>query len=131
MHESGFFNTLRNASKLKEVFSRAGELGAQIEQIKTDLAHKTIEADAGAGAVRVVVNGHMEVLQVRLDRTLLVSLADSADQADQKMVEELIAAAVNAATRKVRELISQELRRATGGLNIPGLSDLIAKTEQH
>jgi DNA-binding protein YbaB len=41
------------------------------------------------------------------------------------MVEELIAAAVNAATGKARQLIGDELRRATGGLDIPGLNDLL------
>ncbi|MDP6045208.1 MAG: YbaB/EbfC family nucleoid-associated protein, partial [Phycisphaerae bacterium] len=49
----------------------------------------------------------------------------AADQADQHMVEELIAAAVNAATGKARQLIGDELRRATGGLDIPGLNDLL------
>ena len=56
---------------------------------------------------------------------MLASLAGEGDQADQQMIEELIAAATNAALNKARELIQQEMSSLTGGLNIPGLPGLV------
>ncbi len=124
MDEAGFFKTLKNAAKMKDVFLRAGEMSTQLEQMKHELGRKTVEADAGAGAVRVVMNGHLQVVQVKLDRPLLQSLAASGNELDQQMVEDLIAAATNSAIAKARELIGQELQQITGGLNIPGLNNL-------
>ena len=83
-----------------------------------------MEADAGAGAVRVVMNGKLEVVRVQIDGPMLATLVGEGSEADQRMVEELIAAAVNAANEKARELIKEEISQVTGGLNIPGLPGL-------
>jgi len=125
MDEPGLFNMLRNASKVKDLMSRAGDLRGQLEQLKSDMANRTVEGEAGAGAVRVVMNGQLQVVSVKLDRPLLASLSDDGKEADQRMVEDLIAAAVNVAVDKAREIVSQEIAKATGGLNIPGLENLL------
>ena len=125
MDDFGFLKALKNAPKLKEMFQRAGELREQMEQIKEELAVKTVEGDAGAGAVKVVMNGKMQVVQVRLDQPLLSALAGDGSDMDRQMVEELIAAAVNAAGARARELINEEMKRAMGGMDIPGLNQLL------
>lgn len=113
-----------NFKNLASLMSHAGELKEKFADIQEQLAEKTVEADAGAGAVRVVMNGKFEVRRVELDRAMVRTLAGEGEAADQAMIEELIAAAVNAAGVKVRELIQQEFSQMTGGLNLPGLGGL-------
>ncbi len=115
------FENLKNMASL---LSNARQLKERFDQLQAELGRKTVEADAGAGAVRVVANGRMEIVSVHLDRPLLVALAGQGSDADQQVVEDLIAAATNAALQKARELIQQEVMRVTGGLNLPGLPGL-------
>lgn len=114
-----------NFKNLASLMSQAGQLKEKFADIQEQLAQKTVEADAGAGAVRVTMNGKFEVQRVELDRTMVRTLAGEGEQADQQMIEELIAAAVNAATAKVREMIQQEFSEMAGGLNLPGLDGLL------
>ena len=114
-----------NLKNLPDLMGQAKELKGRMEQLQDDLTRQTVEADAGAGAVRVTVNGKLEVSSVRFDQLLLISLAGEGSDMDQQMVEDLTAAAINAALHKARELAQQEMGKLTGGLNIPGLEKLI------
>ncbi len=114
-----------NFKNLASLMSQAGQLKEKLADVQEQLALKTVEADAGAGAVRVVMNGKFEVQRVELDRSMLRTLAGEGEAADQQMIEELIAAAVNAAGARVREMIQQEFAGLTGGLNLPGLDGLL------
>lgn len=132
------FDNLKNLGSL---MAQAGQLREKFEQLQNELANKTVEGDAGAGAVRVVMNGKFEVLSVRLDRPLLAVLtgavgaggesgttaSDGSGSAagDTQMIEELIAAAFNAAALKAQQLVKQEMAGLTGGMNLPGLSQLL------
>jgi DNA-binding YbaB/EbfC family protein len=124
MEEPGFLNLFKNVPKFKQMLQQAGDMRDRLAQLESQLAERQVEGEAGAGAVRVVMNGKMQVLQVRLDRPLLASLAPEGSGQDQQIIEELIAAAVNAAGAKAREMIEQEMRKATGGLDLPGLGGL-------
>ncbi len=116
------FNNLKNFASL---MSQAGEFRQKLAQLQAEIAKKTVEADAGAGAVRVVMNGKLEVVSVKLDRPLLATLAGQGPDADQQMVEDLIASAVNAAIVKTQEMVRQEMMNLTGGMNLPGLDMLM------
>jgi nucleoid-associated protein EbfC len=115
------FENLRNMAGL---LGQAKELKARFEQAQAELGRRTVEGDSGAGAVRVVINGRLEVISVRLDKPLLATLAGEGDAQDQQMIEDLIAAAFNAAMVKAQELIRQEMSKVTGGLNLPGMDQL-------
>jgi len=115
------FDNLRNLSSL---LKNAPELKRRAEELQAELERKTVEGEAGGGAVRVTMNGKMRVLRVDLDKPLLSGLT-TGDDDDKIMVEELIAAATNHAVEKVQELISQQMREATGGLNIPGMENML------
>ena len=118
---------------IKNMFSMMGqakELRAKFEQVQAELARKVVEGEAGAGAVRVRINGKFEVLSVEMDRPLLATLAapvegEAANNDDLKMIEDLVAAAMNAALAKARDLVQEQFRQAAGGLNIPGLDKLM------
>ncbi|MCC6680017.1 MAG: YbaB/EbfC family nucleoid-associated protein [Phycisphaeraceae bacterium] len=101
------------------------QIKQRMEQMQAELARKTVEAEAGAGAVRVTVNGKLEVLSVQLDPAMIATfLGDAAKAEDRQLVEELIASAVNEALRRAQELVKQEMSKAAGGLNLPGLDGL-------
>ncbi len=116
------FDNLKN---MASVLGQAKQFQEKFEEIQRELARKTVEADAGAGAVRVVANGKLEIIETRIDRPLLATLAGSGSDADQRMVEDLITAATNAALAKARDMIQQEISQMAGGLNIPGMSQML------
>ena len=116
---------LDNLKNLAGLMGQAGKLKQKFEDMQAQLGQMSVEADAGAGAVRVVMNGRFEVLAVRLDPTMIATLAGEGAEADQQMVEELIAAAVNAAVAKTQQLIKDEMASMTGGLDIPGLDKML------
>lgn len=124
MNEPGFFEAMKNVAKMKDVLRDTEGMRQQLEKIQEELVARTVEGDAGAGAVRVVMNGKLDVLRVHLDRPMLMALASDGKEADQTMIEELIAAAVNAAATKARDMAAEEMQRVTGGLNLPGLGPL-------
>lgn len=119
------FDQLKNMAGL---MGQAKEMKAKFEEVQKELARKTVEADAGAGAVRVTMNGKMEVLSVNIDKAMLMTLAGEGAQADQQMIEDLIAAAFNAALAKAQKLMQEEMAKVTGGFDlggIPGLDKLL------
>jgi nucleoid-associated protein EbfC len=98
---------MRNAGKLRESFEKAFESLGQLE----------VEGTAGGGAVTVKVNGRLEVVSVRIDPKLL---ADS----DHELLEDMVAAAVNAALLKAREAAAKSLGSMAGGLPMGLFPDL-------
>jgi hypothetical protein len=64
--------------------------------------------------VTAVVNGKQELLSLKIEK-------DAVDPNDVEMLQDLIVAAVNEALRKAQEMITAEMSKVTGGLNIPGL----------
>ncbi|HEX7010387.1 MAG TPA: YbaB/EbfC family nucleoid-associated protein [Phycisphaeraceae bacterium] len=115
----------KNLKNLAGMFGNAKELREKFEQLQAELAQRTVEADAGAGAVRVTANGKLQIVRVELDRPLIISLAGEGSQADQEMIEELIASAANAALEKAQEMVRTEYARLVGGMGLPGLEGLM------
>ena len=96
---------MRQASKLTE----------KLEQRKKELAEETVEGQAGDGRVKVVATGSGDVRSIKIAPDVLAA-------ADVAMMEDLIAAAVNAALAQARELSERELGKISGGLKIPGIT---------
>ncbi|HPD56351.1 MAG TPA: YbaB/EbfC family nucleoid-associated protein [Smithellaceae bacterium] len=99
-----FGNIMKQAKKMQE----------QIGRIQEELETKTVEAQAGGGMVRVVVNGKFNVVSIKIEK-------EAVNPEDVEMLEDLILAAVNEGVRKAQEMASQEMAKITGGLGIPGL----------
>jgi DNA-binding YbaB/EbfC family protein len=114
-----------NMKNMASFLGQAKQMKEKMEQLQTELGDKTVEADAGAGAVRVVANGKLEIISVHLDKPLLATLAGEGADADQQMIEDLITGATNAALDKARELVQQEMAQVTGGLDLPGLEKMM------
>lgn len=99
-----FSNIMKQAKKMQE----------QIGRMQEELETKTVEAQAGGGMVRVVVNGKFNVVSIKIEK-------EAVNPEDVEMLEDLIVAAVNEGVRKAQEMASQEMAKITGGLGIPGL----------
>jgi hypothetical protein len=83
-------------------------------QLQQELETRTIEAQAGGGMVRVVVNGKFEVVSLKIEKEVV-------NPEDIEMLQDLITAVVNEGIRKAQEMASAEMAKITGGLNIPGM----------
>ena len=119
-----------NIKNMMSMMGQAKQMREKFAQMQEDLGRKVVEGEAGAGAVRVRVNGRFEVVGMKFDRAMLLTLAmpdndQGPSDSDLKMIEDLIAAATNVALAKARELVQQEFSSLTGGLNIPGLDKLM------
>lgn len=94
------------------------QMQANMKEIREQLREQTVEGQAGGGIVKVTVNGASEVLRVSLDPVAV-------DPRDVPMLEDLVVAATNDALAQARELLKAEMTKATGGIPIPGLADLL------
>jgi nucleoid-associated protein EbfC len=99
---------------LGNIMKQAKKMQEKIGQLQQELETKTIEAQAGGGMVRVVVNGKFEVVSLKIEKEVV-------NPEDLEMLQDLIAAAVNEGIRRAQEMTSQEMAKITGGLNIPGM----------
>ncbi|NLK43043.1 MAG: YbaB/EbfC family nucleoid-associated protein [Tissierellia bacterium] len=86
----------------------------KMEEMQQQLQETEVEASAGGGAVTCKVNGKKEVLEITIDESVV-------DPEDVEMLQDLVLAAVNEALRKADEMMESEMRKLTGGMNIPGL----------
>jgi DNA-binding YbaB/EbfC family protein len=91
---------------IQKLMRQAQEMQARMQRELADLA---VEAAAGGGMVRVKMSGHKQLLEVRIDPEVL-------DPKDPGMLQDLVLAAVNEATRKVDEAVQERLGAFSGGL---------------
>jgi len=96
------------------LLKQAQQMHTKIAQLQEEMAGKTVEASSGGGMVNIVMNGKQEVLSIRIDPEVV-------NREEIDMLQDLIAAAVNEALRKSHEMMTEEMKKITGGLAIPGL----------
>ena len=99
---------------LGNILKQAQEMHAKISQLQEEMANKTVEGSAGGGMVNIVMNGKQQVLSIRIDPEVV-------NREDIDMLQDLVAAAVNEAIRKSQEMMTEEMKKITGGLSIPGM----------
>lgn len=102
--KGGLGNLMKQAQAMQENLRRAQE----------ELARVEVTGTAAGGLVSVTMTCRHDVKRVQLDASLL--------QDDKEVLEDLIAAAVNDAVRKVEKTSQEKLAGLAGGLNIPGLN---------
>jgi DNA-binding YbaB/EbfC family protein len=100
---------------MANMMKQAQKLQAQMLRLQEELAEKTVESSSGGGMVTVVANGRQQILSIQIEREVV-------DPEDVEMLQDLIQAAVNDALAKAQEMVSSEMGKLTGGLNIPGLT---------
>lgn len=94
----------------------AKELQSNLARMQEDMAARRFEAAVGGGAVNATVDGRGTLVKIQID---------TKTAADVELLEDLIVAAVAAASAKAQDAMKQELAALTGGINIPGLSQML------
>ena len=97
------------------MMKQAQKLQSQMVKLQEELADKTVESSSGGGMVTVVANGRQQIVSIQIENEVV-------DPDDVDMLQDLVLAAVNDALAKAQEMVSSEMGKLTGGLNIPGLS---------
>jgi DNA-binding YbaB/EbfC family protein len=110
----------KGLSNLGALLKQAQQIGGQMQQLSEKLKDRRAVGTAGGGMVEIEVNGLLEVLHCRIDQQLIT-------QADRELLEDLIAAAVNQAVARGRQLHADAMKELTGGIELPGLQEAIAK----
>jgi nucleoid-associated protein EbfC len=103
---------MKNLQQMQQMLKQVQQFQ---EQLQKQLDELVVEAAAGGGMVSVKMNGQKQLHEVRIDPELFASQ-------DVEMLQELILAACNEASRKVDEQLSSQMGSLAGGLNIPGLT---------
>src|ERR1700726_4422488 len=99
-------------SALQQMLSRFKQLQDDLQQQVNGVA---VEASAGGGMVAVKMNGQKQVVDVRIEPEVFASK-------DQEMLQDLVRAAVNEASRRVDEELANQMKNLSGG--IPGLGNI-------
>ena len=98
----------------KKMMKQAKQMMAKMEQMREEVSQRTVEATVGGGMVTAVARGDNTLVSIKID-------PEAADPEDVEMLQDMIIAAVNEALKKAQEMMSSEMGKLTGGLNIPGL----------
>jgi nucleoid-associated protein EbfC len=93
-----------------KMMQQVQKMQARMAKVQAELESETVEASAGGGAVKAVVNGQQRVLTIEID-------GEAAE--DVEMLQDLVVAAVNEALDRSREVASQRMQDVTAGLGLP------------
>ena len=98
----------------------AAQMKTRLPQMQQELAERQYTAVAGGGVVQAVVNGNMQLVDMKMDSSLL------ADEAmDAEMLADLVVAAVSAAQQQATAAAADAMRELTGGMELPGMDSLL------
>jgi nucleoid-associated protein EbfC len=105
---------------MNQLFQQMSQMQEQMQKAQAELANETVEATAGGGMVTVTANGAGEIKQIKIDPKAI-------DPNNAEMLEDMILAAVNEASRSAQSLMESKLGGlaggALGGLGLPGLGE--------
>ena len=101
MIKGGMGNLMKQAQKMQE----------QLQKAQAELAEAEVQGESGAGLVKIVMNGRHDVKRVEID--------DAVMSEDKEMLEDLLAAAVNDAVRKIESRNQEEMGKMTSGMGLP------------
>ena len=93
------------------IMKQAQQMQANMEKVQQELANAEVVGESGAGLVKVTMNGKHDVKRVEIDPELMKD--------DKEMVEDLLAAAVNDANRRVEKMSQEKMSSVTSGMGLP------------
>jgi hypothetical protein len=96
------------------MMKQAQKMQAKMMKMQEELGEQTVEATAGGGMIKVVANGKQQIMSIEIEKEVV-------DPDDVEMLQDLVLAAVNDALAKSQEMVSAQMAKITGGMNIPGL----------
>ena len=108
------FNPGMGGGSMSKMLKQAKQMQEQIAKMQEELEQQEIESSSGGGAITVTITGKQMITALKIN-------PDAVDLEDIELLEDMIMAAINEGIRKSQEMVSTEMARITGGLNIPGL----------
>ena len=106
------FDNLKNLANLPGLMAKAREMQEKVKQMQAEAGSKQVSADSGGGMVTAIVNGRLELIKLRIDKSRV-------DVNDTEMLEDLIVAAVRAAQTKSAQEMQAEMSKMTAGMGLP------------
>ena len=98
---------------MNNMMKQVQKMQKEMAKLQEEIEQRTVEASAGGGVVTVVASGKKERISISIKQ-------EAVDPDDVEMLQDLITAAVNEALRQADEMLSKEMSKITGGLNLPG-----------
>ncbi|MBQ4076194.1 MAG: YbaB/EbfC family nucleoid-associated protein [Mailhella sp.] len=99
---------------MNDLLRQAQVMQNKIARLQQEMAEKDVEASAGGGMVKVVMNGRQEMKSIVIDKAVMES-------GDNEMLQDLVMTAVNEAVRIGRANLEREMANISGGIRIPGM----------
>jgi len=99
--KAGFENIMKQAQKMQE----------DLQKAQKEIATMEVTGESGAGLVKVTMTGRHDVKRVNIDPSLMSD--------DKEMLEDLLAAAVNDANRRVEQMMQEKMSGLTAGMGLP------------
>lgn len=104
---------------LAGLMKTAKQLQGNMARLQAELETRRFTADAGAGLVRATVDGRGTLVEIKIEPQAVQDL---------ELLEDLVKAAVGAASAKAQEAVKGDMMALTGGMNIPGLAQMLGGT---
>lgn len=98
-------------NQLAGLMKQAQQMQDNMKKMQEQLATVEVEGQAGAGMVKVIMTCRHDVKRVTIDPSLLTD--------DKEMLEDLVAAAVNDAVRRVETTVQEKMAGVTAGMPLP------------
>ena len=99
---------------MNDLLRQAQVMQNKIARLQQEMAEKDVEASAGGGMVKVVMNGRQEMKSITIDKAVMES-------GDNEMLQDLVMTAVNEAVRIGRANLEREMANISGGIRLPGM----------
>tara|TARA_B100000989_G_scaffold46380_1_gene29972 strand:- start:1422 stop:1745 length:324 start_codon:yes stop_codon:yes gene_type:complete len=99
-------------NNISQIMKQAKEMQEKMNNLQKKIEQETVEGTAGGGLVKVTINGKHNAKKVFIDQSLFI-------KEESDVLEDLLVAAINDATKKISEKMSNELGNLSGGLNLP------------
>ncbi|HEY0960808.1 MAG TPA: YbaB/EbfC family nucleoid-associated protein [Pseudomonadales bacterium] len=96
---------------LNHLMQQARKMQEQLQKVQEEQAKQLVTGESGAGLVKVTMNGHHDVKKVELDPSLMSE--------EREVVEDLIAAAINATVRKIADNNKSSMAGMAAGMGLP------------
>ncbi len=98
--------------KMGKMLKQIQKVQAEMMKLQEEVSSRTVEATSGGGAVRAVVSGAKELVELHLDPQIL-------QEEDVEMIQDLIIGAVNEAIRQAEKMVNSEMQKISGNLGLP------------
>ena len=99
---------------MQKLMKQAQKMQADMARMQEELKKTEVEGVAGGGMVKAVVTGANQIVSIEINPEVV-------DPEDVEMLQDLVVAAIQDATRKSSELANEQMSKITGGMNIPGM----------